>query len=115
MSIVNWILSLSLNYKLGATVFFFTIFAYGVLFYLGRKWRREFEDKGITYWSTTKEARIKELLNDVWEPGKITFLYGLSYFTNGFVRSTFSLWVPIFLLDEVGVSTGDASLFVGLM
>jgi MFS family permease len=115
MSVVNWILSLSLNYKLGAAVFFFTIFAYGVLFYLGRKWRREFEDKGITYWSTTKEARIKELMNDVWEPGKITFLYGLSYFTNGFVRSTFSLWVPIFLLDEVGVSTGEASLFVGLM
>jgi len=115
MSIIDWILGLSLNYKLGAVVFFFTILAYSILFYLGRKWRRELEDKGITYWSAPKETRIQELMNDVWEPKKITFLYGLSYFANGFVRSTFSLWVPIFLLDEVGVSTGEASLFVGLM
>ncbi|MCW4048396.1 MAG: MFS transporter [Candidatus Bathyarchaeota archaeon] len=115
MSVVDWVVGLSLNYKLGIAVFAFTVLAYGVLFYLGRKWRREFEAEGVTYWSIPKEERIQQLMDDVWEPKKITFLYGLSYFANGFVRSTFSLWVPIFLLDEVGVSMGEASLFVGLM
>jgi len=115
MSIVERVLGLSLNYKLGIAVFAFTVAAYGVLFYLGRRWRNEFEAEGVTYWSAPKEERIQELMDDVWEPKKITFLYGISYFANGFVRSTFSLWVPIFLLDEVGVSTAEASLFVGLM
>lgn len=115
MSPIDYILSLSLKYKLGITVFSFTVIAYGTLFYLGRKWRNEFEEKGIRYWSIAKEDRIKQLMDGVWEPKKITFLYGLSYFANGFVRSTFSLWVPIFLLDEVGVGTSEASLFVGLM
>ena len=115
MSIIDAILGLSLNYKLGIAVFTFTVSAYGVLFYLGRRWRKEFEAKGIRYWSAPKETRIQELMHDVWEPKKVTLLYGISYFANGFVRSTFSLWVPIFLLDEVGVSTAEASLFVGLM
>ena len=115
MSIIDTILGLSLNYKLGVAVFTFTVLAYGVLFYLGRKWRKEFETQGVRYWSAPKESRIQELMHDVWEPKKITLLYGISYFANGFVRSTFSLWVPIFLLDEVGVSTAEASLFVGLM
>ena len=115
MSIVERVLGLSLKYKLGIAVFVFTVAAYGVLFYLGRRWRNEFEAEGVTYWSAPKEVRIQELMDDVWEPKKITFLYGISYFANGFVRSTFSLWVPIFLLDEVGVSTAEASLFVGLM
>ena len=115
MSIVERVLGLSLNYKLGIAVFAFTVAAYGILFYLGRRWRDEFEAEGVTYWSAPKEERIQELMDDVWEPKKITFLYGISYFANGFVRSTFSLWVPIFLLDEVGVSTAEASLFVGLM
>lgn len=115
MSIIDTILGLSLNYKLGIAVLTFTVLAYGVLFYLGRRWKKEFETKGIRYWSAPKESRIKELMEDVWEPKKITLLYGISYFANGFVRSTFSLWVPIFLLDKVGVSTAEASLFVGLM
>ncbi|MFC1802511.1 MFS transporter [Thermoproteota archaeon] len=115
MSFKGWVLDLSLSSKLGIAVFTFTVSAYVVLFYLGRKWRREFKAMGITYWGSQKEIRIQELMDEVWEPGKITFLYGLSYFTNGFVRSTFSLWVPIFLLDEIGVTTAEASLFVGLM
>ena len=115
MSIIDTLLGLSLNYKLGMAVFTFTVSAYGVLFYLGRRWRKEFTAKGTTYWSAPKESRIQELMNDVWEPKKITLLYGISYFANGFVRTTFSLWVPIFLLDEVGISTAEASLFVGLM
>jgi len=54
-------------------------------------------------------------MNPTWEPRKVTLLYGVSYFSNGFVRTTFSLWVPIFLLDVVGISTLEASFFVGLM
>jgi MFS family permease len=115
MPILDTIFGLNLNYKLGIAVFIFTILAYGVLFYLGNRWRKEFETHGIRYWSAPKESRIKELMHDVWEPKKITLLYGVSYFANGFVRTTFSLWVPIFLLDEIGVSTAEASLFVGLM
>jgi MFS family permease len=115
MSLVDWIIGLDFNYILGIAVFTFTVSAYGVLFYLGRKWRTEFEEKGVEYWDAPKELRIQELMDGVWEPRKITFLYGLSYFANGFVRSTFSLWVPIFLLDEAGVGTAEASLFVGLM
>jgi MFS family permease len=115
VSIIETILGLSLKYKLGILVFTFTVSAYGILFYLGRRWRNEFESKGITYWSAPKEERMQQLMDDVWEPKKITLLYGISYFANGFARSTFSLWVPIFLLDEVGVSTAEASLFVGLM
>lgn len=115
MTILDSLLGLSLKYKLGIAVFLFTVSAYGVLFLLGRKWRNEFESMGISYWSASKEERMQELMDDVWEPRKITLLYGISYFANGFVRSTFSLWVPIFLLDEVGVSTAEASLFVGLM
>ena len=115
MSIIDTILGLSLNYKLGILVLTFTVLAYGVLFYLGRRWKKEFETEGTRYWSAPKESRIQELMHDVWEPKKVTLLYGISYFANGFVRSTFSLWVPIFLLDDIGVSTTEASLFVGLM
>lgn len=74
MSPIDYILSLSLKYKLGITVFSFTVIAYGTLFYLGRKWRNEFEEKGIRYWSIAKEDRIKQLMDGVWEPKKITFL-----------------------------------------
>lgn len=115
MFLLDWFIDLELNFKLGVAVFLFTITAYCILFLLGRKWRKEFEDSGISYWRAPKSDRIAELMNEVWEPKKITILYPLSYFTNGFVRTTFSLWVPIFLLDEVGVSTLEASLFVGLM
>jgi MFS family permease len=115
MSFIEWIQGLSLTYKLGISVFTFTATAYLILFLLGRKWRKEFESNGITYWESSKELRMEELMNPTWEPKKVTLLYGVSYFSNGFVRTTFSLWVPIFLLDVVGISTLEASFFVGLM
>jgi MFS family permease len=115
MDFLEWFISLSVKYKLGIAVFVFTVGAYLVFFVLGRRWRREFEAQGVGYWQAPKDKRMIELMDEVWEPRKITFLYGLSYFANGFVRTTFSLWVPIFLLDEVGVSTIEASLFVALM
>ena len=115
MPLLDWLMGLDLEYKLGIAVFAFTVGAYTVLFVLGRKWRREFEAQGVTYWQAPKEERMQQLMSGVFEPGKITLLYGLSYFSNGYVRTTFSLWVPIFLLDKVGASTLEASLFVGLM
>lgn len=115
MPLLEWLMGLDLEYKLGIAVFVFTVGAYAVLFVLGRKWRREFEAQGVTYWQAPKEERMQQLMSGVFEPGKITLLYGLSYFSNGYVRTTFSLWVPIFLLDRVGASTLEASLFVGLM
>lgn len=115
MPTIQWFQELSFNYKLGIAVFAFTSSAYLILFLLGRKWRREFEAEGITYWESSKELRMEELMTPTWEPKKVALLYGVSYFSNGFVRTTFSLWVPIFLLDVVGVSTLEASLFVGLM
>ena len=115
MSPLDWFLNLSVQYKLGVSVFIFTVTSYAVLFILGRRWRRGFEAEGVTYWKAPKEERMNELMSGVWEPGKITLLYGVSYFANGYVRTTFSLWVPVFLLNEVGVSTLEASLFVALM
>jgi len=109
MSPLGWFLGLDLKYQLGIAVFMFTVGAYAVLFVLGRRWRREFEAQGVSYWRASKEERLEELISDVWEPRKITVLYGLSYFTNGFVRTAFNLWVPVFLLDEVGVGTIEAA------
>ena len=82
MSPLGWFLGLDLKYQLGIAVFMFTVGAYAVLFILGRRWRREFEARGVTYWSASKEERMEELTSEVWEPRKITVLYGLSYFTN---------------------------------
>ena len=39
---------------LGLLFFGLTLTAYAVLFYLGRRWRREFEAKGVTYWQAPK-------------------------------------------------------------
>jgi len=115
MSPLGWFFGLALKYQLGIAVFMFTVGAYAVLFILGRRWRREFEARGVTYWSASKEERMEELTSEVWEPRKITVLYGLSYFTNGFVRTAFNLWVPVFLLDEVGLGIIEASAFMGLL
>ncbi|HUV53645.1 MAG TPA: MFS transporter [Candidatus Krumholzibacteriaceae bacterium] len=115
MSPLGWFLGIDLKYQLGIAVFTFTVGAYAVLFILGRRWRREFEARGVTYWSASKEERMEELISEVWEPRKITVLYGLSYFSNGFVRTAFNLWVPVFLLDEVGLGTIEASAFMGLL
>ncbi len=115
VSPLGWFLGIPLKYQLGVAVFAFTVGAYAVMFILGRRWRRGFEARGVTYWRASKEERLEELISEVWEPRKITVLYGLSYFTNGFVRTTFNLWVPVFLLDKAGVGTIEASAFMGLL
>ncbi len=53
---------------LGLLFFGLTLTAYAVLFYLGRRWRREFEAKGVTYWQAPKEERLRELTDDVFRP-----------------------------------------------
>jgi len=115
MNPLDWLLGLEFQDKLGIAVFVSTVSAYAIMLLLGRKWKREFEGRGVTYWRAPKDQRIEELMNATWEPSKIAFLYGLSYFSNGFVRTTFSLWIPIYLINVVGVSTFEAALFVGLM
>jgi len=112
---MSWLLGLKFEHRLGIAVFVCTLSAYAVLLILGRRWRRRFEAEGVTYWRAAKQKRIAELMRGVWEPGKVSVLYGLAYFTNGYIRTSFSLWVPVFLLNVVGVSTFEAALFVGLM
>ena len=112
---MSWLLNLKLQHRLGIAVFVCTISAYAVLLILGHRWRRRFEAEGVTYWKAPKRERISELMRGVWEPRKVALLYGLSYFTNGYIRTSFSLWVPVFLLTVVGVSTFEAALFVGTM
>jgi MFS family permease len=88
MSALTWFIRLKLSYKLEVGIFFFTIIVYGVFFLLGKKWRGEFEAQGVSYWRGSKQERMAELMVEVWEPKKIIILYTLSYFSNGFVRTT---------------------------
>jgi MFS family permease len=112
---LSWLADLDFEYKLGIAVFVSTVSAYALLLYLGRRWRRRLEAEGVTYWKAPKGERIAELIRGVWEPRKVSLLYGLAYFSNGYVRTSYSLWIPVFLLNVVGVSTLEAALFVGLM
>ena len=112
---MSWLLGLKFEHGLGVAVFICTLSAYIVLLTIGHRWRRRFEADGVTYWKAPKQERMAELMRGVWEPRKVAALYGLAYFTNGYIRTSFSLWVPVFLLDVVGVSTFEAALFVGLM
>jgi len=100
---------------LGLLFFGLTLTAYAVLFYLGRRWRREFEAKGVTYWQAPKEERLRELTDDVFRPRLFAAFYGLAYFANGYMKITFSMWAPLYLLQVRGVSTFDAALFLGLV
>jgi MFS family permease len=100
---------------LGLLFFALTLVAYAVLFYLGRRWRREFEAKGVTYWQAPKEERLRELTDDVFRPRLLAVFYGLAYFANGYMKITFSMWAPLYLLQVRGVSTFDAALFLGLV
>ena len=111
----RWLLSLKFEHRLGVAVFVCTLSAYAVLLILGHRWRRRFEADGIAYWRAPKRERLAELIRGVWEPRKVAVLYGLAYFSNGYIRTSFSLWVPVFLLNVVGVSTFEAALFVGIM
>ena len=103
------------EHSLGLFFFGLTVAAYLILFSLGRKWRREFEAKGITYWQASKEERMKELTAEVWRPGLIALFYGLAYFANGYMKITFSMWAPLYLMQVRGIDTFDAALFLGLV
>ncbi len=100
---------------LGLLFFGLTLTAYAILFYLGRRWRREFEARGVTYWQAPKEERLRELTDDVFRPRLFAVFYGLAYFANGYMKITFSMWAPLYLLQVRGVSTFDAALFLGLV
>ncbi len=112
---VSWFHGPKLEHTLAVVVIVGTLSVYTVFFVLGRRWRRMFEVERVEYWKAPKKERITELLKDIWEPKRMSALYGLAYFTNGYVRTAFSLWMPIFLLDTIGVSTIEAALFIGLM
>jgi MFS family permease len=109
------LLNLKISHRIALITLFLTILAYITLFTLGRRWRRVFEAKNITYWKGSKKERIEELLAEVWEPRKIAALYGLAYFIEGYVRTSISLWVPFFLLQVRGINSSDTALFLGLM
>jgi len=104
-----------LQYLIAIAVVLCTSVAYLVLFLLGRRWRRTFEESGISYWTAPKEQRVKELTDGFWQPRRVMTLYGLAYFTNGYSRTCFSLWAPLFLLQIRGLSVVDAALFTGLI
>jgi len=106
---------MKLEHTLGLFFFGLTVSAYLILFGLGRKWRREFEARGVTYWQAPKEERVRELTAEVWRPRLIILFYGLAYFANGYMKITFSMWAPIYLLQERGITTFDAALFLGLV
>ncbi len=100
---------------LGLLFFSISAGAYIILFWLGRRWRKEFESEGIGYWQAPKEERILELTSDVWRPKLISLFYGLAYFANGYLKITFSMWAPLYLMNNRGVSTFDAAIFLGLV
>ena len=103
------------EHALGLFFFGLTAAAYLILFSLGRRWRREFEAKGVGYWRAPKVERVRELTEDVWRPKLIALFYGLAYFANGYMKITFSMWAPLYLLQVRGISTFDAALFLGLV
>ncbi len=103
------------EHTLGLVFFSLTAAAYLILFGLGRRWRRKFEARGVRYWRAPKEERVRELTEDVWRPKLIALFYGLAYFANGYMKITFSMWAPIFLLQIREISTFDAALFLGLV
>jgi MFS family permease len=106
---------LKLQHILGIAVFVCTVIAYAVFLFLGKRWRREFEAEGKSYWTAPKEERVSDLVNAVWQPRLVATLYGLAYFINGYTRVAFSVWIPFFLFQERGLDTVDVALFVGLI
>ena len=104
-----------LQYVSGALVFLCTVAAYAALILLGSRWRKQFESAGLRYWTTKKEERVSDLVEAVWRPRLVAALYGLAYFTNGFARIAFSIWLPFFLFQVRGLGTLEVALFVGLI
>jgi MFS family permease len=100
---------------LGLVFFSFTLSIYILLFYLGWKWRKEYEAQGVTYWSAPKEDRIKELTEGIFQPRVMALFYGLAYFANGYSKITFSMWAPIFLIQIRKIDVFEAAIFIGLV
>ena len=100
---------------LGIVIFACTVATYLTFLGLGRRWRRGFEAKGIKYWRAPKEKRVKELMSDVWHPKIVAAFYTMAYFTNGYMKITFSMWAPLFLLQYKGIGTFEAALFIALI
>lgn len=111
----NMRLDVKFEHLLGIVFFSCTAAVYLILFGLGRKWRREFEAQGVRYWQAPKEERVRELTEELWCPRLIALFYTLAYFANGYMKITFSMWAPLYLLQIRGISTFDAALFLGLV
>jgi MFS family permease len=108
-------MSLKLQHVLGIAVFACTVAAYTFFVIMGRRWRRGLETEGQRYWTAPKEERVSDLVEAVWRPKLVATLYTLAYFTNGYARIAFTVWVPFFLFEERGLDTMDVALFVGLI
>jgi len=104
-----------LQYIAGTAVFLCTSLAYAIFLILGRRWRKAFEAEGVTYWSAPKKKQVAALTSVVWRPKLVVTLYGLAYFTNGYNRVCFSLWIPLFLFQVRNLGTVETALFVSLM
>lgn len=108
-------MAVNLQYLLGIAVFACTVVAYAIFLILGKTWRKDFEAEGIKYWTTPKGERVSTLVKSIWKPRLVTSLYTLAYFTNGYTRVTFSIWIPFFILNQRGLGTVETALFVGLI
>jgi MFS family permease len=106
--------TMKFEHLLAIAVFGCTIGTYSIFLTLGRKWRREFEAKGVKYWRSPKEERVQELMSDVWRPKLVAIFHAMAYFTNGYMKISFSMWVPLFLLNVRGISTFEAALFLAI-
>ena len=103
------------EHLLAIGIFSVTATTYLVFLALGRRWRRDFEARGVSYWEAPKAERLKTLMATVWNPRLIAAVYSLAYFTNGYMKIAFSMWAPLFLMTERGVDTLQAALFLGLV
>jgi len=104
-----------ISHLIAVSVFVCTMVAYSIFLILGRKWRKEFESEGVKYWNAPKEERLKELIQDVWKPKRISSLYFMAYFAEGYIRTAITIWAPLFLLQVLKVSILEVALFTGLM
>ena len=100
---------------MGALVFACTVFAYGILLVLARQWRKGFKAESVSYWTAPKEERVADLTRSIWKPRLIGGLYALAYFTNGYNRVAFSVWIPLFLFQVRRLGTMEVTLFTSLI
>jgi MFS family permease len=104
-----------IQYVMGGLVFACTVIVYGVLLALARRWRRGFDAEPERYWTAPKAERVADLTRAVWRPKLVSVLYALAYFTNGYNRVAFSVWIPLFLFQVRGLGAVEVALFVSLI